>query len=127
MSLRFRWKKINSTIGLRIAAGYSLLMLLSFLALMVITYFFLSATLARNDRDQVSVELQSLRAQYLDGGMDSFDQTVLKNDQFRPFFRNSSDTPMAITRMALIFREYHRNFAIPTGPSAPFIFPRTWL
>jgi signal transduction histidine kinase len=89
MSYRFPWKKINNTIGLRIAAGYSLLMLLSFLALMVIAYFFLSATLARHDRDQVSVELQSLRAQYLEGGMDSFEQTVLKNDQFRknnPFF-----------------------------------------
>jgi signal transduction histidine kinase len=101
-------KKLNSTIGLRIAAGYSLLMLVSILALMVISYFFLSSTLTRHDREQVSVELQSLRAQYLEGGLNSFEQTVLKNDQFRknnPFFTRVVD---------------------PAGHTVKMYFPQYW-
>lgn len=94
MSSRLPWKKLNSTIGLRIAAGYSLLMLVSILILVVIAYFFLSSALTRHDREQVSIELESLRARYLEGGMPSFEQTVLKNDEFRknnPFFTRLVD------------------------------------
>lgn len=127
MSFRFRWKKINSTIGLRIAAGYSLLMLLSFLVLMVIAYFSLSATLARHERDQVSVELQSLRAQYLEGGMDSFEQTVLKNDQFRknnPFFTRVVDRAGQTVRM--YFPQYWLEFDLAALEKLPPASPGSW-
>jgi signal transduction histidine kinase len=127
MSFRFQWKKINSTIGMRIAAGYSLLMLLSFLVLMVIAYFFLSATLARHDRDQVSVELQSLRAQYLEGGMDSFEQTVLKNDQFRknnPFFTRVVDQAGQTVRM--YFPQYWLEFDLAVLEKLPPPSPNSW-
>lgn len=127
MSFRFPWKKINSTIGLRIAAGYSLLMLLSFLALMVISHFFLSTTLARNDRYQVSVELQSLRAQYLEGGVASFEQTVLKNDQFRknnPFFTRV--VSQAGKTVRIYFPQYWLEFDLATLENQPPASPGNW-
>lgn len=89
MSSDFPKKRVGSTIGFRIAAGCSLLVLLSSLVLMAIAYWFLASTLARNDREQVLVELQSLREKYLQGGVDSFIKTVQENDRFRrnnPFF-----------------------------------------
>lgn len=94
MPSKFLGKKYNSTIGWRIAAGYSLLMLFSSVVLMAIAYFFLSSTLVRNDREQVSLEMQSLLARYVDGGWPALEQTVLKNDQFRknnPFFTRIVD------------------------------------
>jgi signal transduction histidine kinase len=127
MSLTFPWKKLNSTIGLRIAAGYSLLMLFSILTLMVIAYFFLASTLARHDRDQVSVELQSLRAQYLEGGVVSFEQTVLKNDQFRknnPFFTRVIDRSGHTVK--LYFPHYWAEFDLAALERVPPGRSGTW-
>ena len=120
-------KKLNSTIGLRIAAGYSLLMLVSILALMVISYFFLSSTLTRHDREQVSVELQSLRAQYLEGGLNSFEQTVLKNDQFRknnPFFTRVVDPAGHTVKM--YFPQYWSEFDLAALEKMPPGRSGTW-
>jgi len=89
MSSNYPIKRLRSTIGFRIAAGYSLLVLLSFLLLLAIGYGFLTSTLARNDREQVQVELQSLRDKYLAGGLEAFEEAVADNDRFRknnPFF-----------------------------------------
>lgn len=88
MSSKFPTRSLSS-IGFRIAAGYSLLVFLSFLLLLAIAYGFLSATLAHNDREQVMVELQSLRDKYLAGGLPAFNAAVADNDRFRknnPFF-----------------------------------------
>ncbi len=82
-------KRLSSTIGFRIAAGYSLLVFFSFLLLMGIAYSFLTATLARNDREQVGIELQILREAYASGGLAEFEQAVIDNDRYRknnPFF-----------------------------------------
>lgn len=82
-------KRLSSSIGFRIAAGYSLLVFVSFLLLLGIAYSFLTATLARTDREQVAVELQSLRENYLAGGYAAFEKAVIDNDRFRknnPFF-----------------------------------------
>ncbi len=89
MSSRSPSTRLSSSIGFRIAAGYSLLVLLSFLLLLAIAYGFLNATLARSDREQVMVELQSLRDRYLAGGLPAFEAAVDENDRFRknnPFF-----------------------------------------
>lgn len=128
MSLTFPWKKLNSTIGLRIAAGYSLLMLFSILALMVIAYLFLSSALHRHDREQVSIELQSLRAQYLEGGLNSFEQTVLKNDQFRknnPFFTRVVDRSGHTVKM--YFPQYWAEFDLAALEGMPPARPGTWI
>lgn len=92
MSSSYPIKRFHSTIGFRIAAGYSLLVLLSFMLLLAIGYGFLTSTLARNDREQVQVELQSLRNKYLAGGLEAFEEAVADNDRFRknnPFFTRS--------------------------------------
>ena len=81
--------RVSNTIGFRIAAGYSILVMVSYMALMMISYFFLSSALRHKDTEQVSVELQSLRSTYMEGGIDSFQELVLTNDKFRknnPFF-----------------------------------------
>jgi methyl-accepting chemotaxis protein len=128
MPSRFRWKKLNNTIGLRIAAGYSLLMLLSILILVAIAYAFLSSTLTRHDRDQVSIELQSLRAQYLEGGMNSFEQTVLQNDQFRknnPFFTRVVDRSGHTSKM--YFPQYWSEFDLAALERMPPGQPGSWF
>jgi signal transduction histidine kinase len=82
-------KRLSSTIGFHIAAGYSLLVFVSFLLLLGIAYSFLTATLTRTDHEQVAVELQSLRENYLAGGYAVFEKAVIDNDRFRknnPFF-----------------------------------------
>lgn len=82
-------KRLSSTIGFRIAAGYSLLVFASFLLLIGIAYSFLTATLARNDREQVGIERQILRDAYLAGGLADFEKAVIDNDRYRknnPFF-----------------------------------------
>lgn len=120
-------KRIYSTIGLRIAAGYSLLMLFSFLTLMVIGYFFLASTMARSDQQQVSVELQSLRARYLAGGMESFEQTVLNNDQFRknnPFFTRVFD--QSGSTLQLYFPQYWLGFDLAALERMPAGQSKTW-
>lgn len=89
MSSKYPTRRLSSSIGFRIAAGYSLLVFLSFLLLLAIAYGFLTSTLARNDREQVMVELQSLRDKYLAGGLPAFNSAVADNDRFRknnPFF-----------------------------------------
>ncbi len=128
MPSRFRWKKLNNTIGLRIAAGYSLLMLLSILILVAIAYAFLSSILTRHDRDQVSIELQSLRAQYLEGGMNSFEQTVLQNDQFRknnPFFTRVVDRSGHTSKM--YFPQYWSEFDLAALERMPPGQPGSWF
>lgn len=89
MSSKYPTRRLSSSIGFRIAAGYSLLVFLSFLLLLAIAYGFLTSTLARNDREQVMVELQSLRDKYLAGGLPALNAAVVDNDRFRknnPFF-----------------------------------------
>lgn len=89
MSSSYPTKRLSGSIGFRIAAGYSLLVFLSFLLLLAIAYGFLTSTLARNDREQVIMELQSLRDKYLAGGLAAFNSAVADNDRFRknnPFF-----------------------------------------
>ena len=92
MSSKYPTKRLSGSIGFRIAAGYSLLVFLSFLLLLLIAYGFLTSNLARNDREQVMVELQSLRDKYLAGGLPAFEAAVADNDRFRknnPFFTRS--------------------------------------
>lgn len=92
MSSNYPIKRFSGSIGFRIAASYSLLVFLSFLLLLAIAYGFLTSTLARNDREQVMVELQSLRDKYLAGGLAAFEAAVADNDRFRknnPFFTRS--------------------------------------
>jgi len=89
MSSNGQTKRLSSTIGFRIAAGYSLLVFLSFLLLTGIAYSFLTATLTGNDRKQVEVELRSLRVKYFEGGFPAFEKAVIDNDRYRknnPFF-----------------------------------------
>ncbi|OQA32948.1 MAG: Alkaline phosphatase synthesis sensor protein PhoR [Betaproteobacteria bacterium ADurb.Bin341] len=86
--------RISNTISFRVAAVYSLVFAFSFIAITLIAYLFLDSTLHRRDREQVRVELQSLRDQYLAGGRALFEQTVLNNDRFRknnPFFTRIID------------------------------------
>lgn len=86
--------RISNTISFRVAAVYSLVFAFSFIAITLIAYLFLDSTLHRRDREQVRVELQSLRDQYLAGGTTLFEQTVLNNDRFRknnPFFTRIID------------------------------------
>lgn len=127
MPSKFLGKKYNSTIGWRIAAGYSLLMLISSVVLMAIAYFFLSSTLARQDREQVSVEMQSLRAQYAEGGWPAVEQTVLKNDQFRknnPFFtRIVNSSGRTVT---LFFPQYWTEFDLATLERQPLSDSGRW-
>jgi signal transduction histidine kinase len=110
MSSSYPTKRLSATIGFRIAAGYTLLVFLSFLLLLAIAYGFLTATLARNDREQVAVELQSLRDKYLAGGLAAFEAAVADNDRFRknnPFF-TSIRPPGAPTK--IYFPQYWREF-----------------
>ena len=110
MSSSYPIKRLRSTIGFRIAAGYSLLVLLSFLLLLAIAYGFLTSTLARNDREQVQVELQSLRDKYLAGGLEAFEEAVADNDRFRknnPFFTRSRQQHAAVK---VYFPQYWHEF-----------------
>ncbi len=111
MSSRRLTKKLPSTIGLRIAAGYSVLTLLSFLILMAIGYSFLATTLARGEREQVTIELESLRDRYLAGGVPAFEALVLENDRFRknnPFFTRIDGWAGEVPRV--YFPQYWREF-----------------
>lgn len=127
MSSRFPIRRLSSSIGFRIAAGYSLLVLLSFLLLLAIAYGFLAATLARSDREQVMVELQSLRDKYLAGGLPAFEAAVADNDRFRknnPFFTRAQ-SPGAPAQV--YFPQYWREFDLDRLNSALEPDPDGWL
>ncbi|MBE0597586.1 MAG: HAMP domain-containing histidine kinase [Desulfuromonadales bacterium] len=124
MSSGFPKKRVDSTIGFRIAAGCSLLVLLSSLALMAIAYWFLASTLAHHDREQVLVELQSLRGEYLEGGIDAFIKAVQDNDRFRrnnPFFTRIANGSEESGRV--FFPQYWREFDLTVLDKPPL--PRT--
>ncbi|BCR06739.1 two-component sensor histidine kinase [Desulfuromonas versatilis] len=113
---------------MRIAAGYSLLTLLSFLVLMAIGYGFLAANLARGEREQVSIELQSLRERYLAGGVPAFEALVLANDRFRrnnPFFTRIDGWAGEVPRV--YFPQYWREFDLTPLERLPAGMEGRWL
>jgi signal transduction histidine kinase len=128
MSLKTPVTRLGSTIGFRIAAGYSLLALASFLALMGVAHLSLAATLARHDMEQVVVELESLREQYREGGMDTFEQAVLINDRSRrnnPFFTRVCDASGRTVRG--YFPQYWSEFDLTALEETPPGAAGTWV
>ncbi len=120
--------RVASTIRFRIAAGCALLVLASSLSLMAIAYWFLASALARNDREQITAELQSLRQEYLDGGLDSFVQAVQENDRFRrnnPFFTRITAGTGGSGR--IFFPQYWREFDLATLESGGPAMEADWI
>jgi len=127
MSLRLLPKTIRNTIGFRIAAGYSFLAALNFLALVLIAYLFLSSTLALRDRDQVRVELEGLRTQYLDGGLAAFTTAVKRNDSYRknnPFFTRIVDN--LGNTITIFFPQRWQEFNLERLSRMPVGLPGDW-
>jgi signal transduction histidine kinase len=76
MSLKKSLRTAGKTISFRIAAGYSLLFLVSCLILFAMAYLFVYATLTRQSRDSVLVEANNLSERYQSGGLAAFEEAV---------------------------------------------------
>ncbi len=126
-SKRRLWK-LPKTIGFKIAAGYSVLFSLSFVALAVFAYLLVGATLARQDRDRIAAEMENLRNQYESGGWEAFHDTVVDNNRFRknnPFFTRVLATT---TRSDRVFFPHHwKEFDLAALVDLPGQMPGIWL
>lgn len=101
--------KLGRTIGVKIAAGYTVLFFFSLMALAITAYLMVGNTLARQDREMVAGEIESLRSQYENGGWKAFHDTVVDNNRFRknnPFFTR---VPATSTRGETVFFPHHWN------------------
>jgi signal transduction histidine kinase len=81
--------KFDKTIGFKIAAGYAALFFLSYVVLAIIAYLAVGSALARQEREKVSGEIESLSSQYESGGWKALHDTILENNRHRknnPFF-----------------------------------------
>ena len=120
--------KLGKTIGFKIAAGYTVLFFFSLLALAITAYWLVGNTLARQDREMIAGEIESLRSQYENGGWNAFHDTVVDNNRFRknnPFFTR---VPATSTGSDLVFFPHHwDDFDLAVLKEMPGQFPGTWL
>jgi len=107
MRSRRRMWKFNKTIGFKIAAGYAALFFLSYLVLAIIAYLAVGSTLARQERDKILAEIESLSSKYESGGWKALHDTIVENNRYRknnPFFTR---VLAANDRQDLVFFPYH--------------------
>ena len=126
-SKRRLWIPIRA-IGFKIAAGYTLLFFISFMTLAAVSYLLVDSTLARQEREMITAEIESLRGQYETGGWAAFRDMVVENNRFRknnPFFIRVPDAP---TQEDLIFFPHHWDeFDLAALRRMPLPAPGTWL
>jgi len=88
MSLKFL-KHLRKTVGFRLTVWYSGIFILSSLLLFSFAYFFLAASLKKQDIEAVQLKLKELSALYQTGGMEFFEREVTIEKKFEkksPFF-----------------------------------------
>ncbi|MBU4315895.1 MAG: HAMP domain-containing histidine kinase [Proteobacteria bacterium] len=120
--------KVPRTIGFKIAAGYSFLFACSFVGLTIFAYLFLESTLARQDRQMIRDEVESLQGHYNSGGWAAFNQTVVDNDRFRknnPFFTRVIQGP-AKGEM-VFFPQYWKEFDLAALKELPGQTTGKWI
>lgn len=69
-------KQWSKTIGFRLAIWYSIIFILSSVALFVLAYFFLSSSIQQKDRQIIESKLKEYEAQYQTGGISSLKDKV---------------------------------------------------
>lgn len=117
----------NRAIGFKIAAGYTLLFFLSFMTLEAIAYFLVGNTLARQEREMIAAEIESLRGRYETGGWSAFREKVIENNRFRknnPFFTRVPHTPA--NEDVVFFPHHWSNFDLSILRGMPLPSPGTW-
>ena len=128
MPSKHRMWKLRKTIGFKIAAGYSVLFSLNLVVLAVFAYLLVGVTLASQDRERITAEIESLRSHYDTGGWKDFRDTVVDNNRFRknnPFFTR---VPATTLRNDLVFFPHHwREFDLQALVDIPGQLPGTWL
>ena len=115
-------------IGFKIAAGYSALFAVSFIALAIIAYLLVGTTLAHQDREKVAGEIESLHSQYETGGWAAFHDTVVENNRVRknnPFFTRS--LAMATRGEMVFFRHHWRDFDLTLLDKMPVPSSGAWI
>ncbi|WP_372682678.1 sensor histidine kinase [Desulfosarcina sp.] len=120
--------KLGKTIGVKIAAGYTVLFFFSLMALAITAYLLVGNTLARQDRQMVVGEIESLRSQYENGGWKAFHGTVVDNNRARknnPFFTR---LPVSSSGSDLVFFPHHwDDFDLVALQEMRGQLPGTWL
>ena len=121
--------KVPRTIGFKIAAGYSFAfrMQLSW-GLTIFAYLFLENTLARQDRQMIRDEVESLQGHYNSGGWKAFYQTVMDNDRFRknnPFFTRVIQGPEKEEK--IFFPQYWKEFDLAALKELPGQTTGKWI
>lgn len=72
-----KWReRLRQTLGFRLAWWYAVVFLVSSLALVLLTYFLLAATLRRHDRETVQTTLVQFAAAYVRGGGDALAREI---------------------------------------------------
>ncbi|MBU4055908.1 MAG: hypothetical protein KKA41_16240, partial [Proteobacteria bacterium] len=120
--------KVPRTIGFKIAAGYSFLFACSFVGLTIFAYLFLENTLARQDRQMIRDEVESLQGHYNSGGWAAFNQTVMDNDRFRknnPFFTRVIQGPEKEEK--IFFPQYWKEFDLAALKELPGQSTGKWI
>ncbi len=120
-------RKRLSSIGFKIAVGYTLLFTLSFASLTVFAYVLLDNAVARRDRVMVENEVQSLKRQYENGGWKAFHIQVQENDRFRknnPFFTRAVEAPGRGGRV--FFPQYWQEFDLAALEAEPAPATESW-